>query len=82
MDPTVQAELGLSADVVNSLIGKLADSIIHIFQWSVLLPIAALVFAILMGSARLVIAKPSTGASGQQETIVRKAIRRSARSHP
>lgn len=58
LDPTIQAKMGLSADIVNGLLAKLADSIIYIFQWSVLLPILALVFALLMGRARMETVKP------------------------
>ncbi|WP_214630505.1 MDR family MFS transporter [Paenibacillus agaridevorans] len=65
LDPVVQSQMGLSQESVASLLGKLADSIVHVFQWSVILPIAALVFAILMGSARSQ-AAPSPSASGQE----------------
>jgi EmrB/QacA subfamily drug resistance transporter len=53
LDPSLQAKIGLTPEIVNGLLGKLADSIIYIFQWSVLLPILALVFALLMGRARM-----------------------------
>jgi hypothetical protein len=53
LDPAVQAQMGLSEELVSGLIGKLADSIVFIYQWSVLLPIVAIVFVILMGRARL-----------------------------
>jgi EmrB/QacA subfamily drug resistance transporter len=67
LDPSIQAKIGLSADTVNSLLAKLADSIIFIFQWSVLLPILALVFALLMGRARMDTVKPGQqGASDPQ----------------
>ncbi|QMV40838.1 MDR family MFS transporter [Cohnella cholangitidis] len=58
LDPTVQAKIGLSPDIVNALLGKLADSILYIFQWSVLLPVLALVFVLLMGRARMEKANP------------------------
>ncbi len=58
LDPSIQAKMGLSADIVNGLLAKLADSIIFIFQWSVLLPILALAFALLMGKARMEKAQP------------------------
>lgn len=57
LDPVVQSQIGLNQDMVSLLLGKLADSIVQVFQWSVILPIAALVFAILMGSARTEAAK-------------------------
>jgi EmrB/QacA subfamily drug resistance transporter len=63
LDPSIQAKMGLSADIVQELLGKLANSIVFIFQWSVILPILALVFALLMGRARIEIAK-----SGQQSS--------------
>ncbi|BBH22010.1 MFS transporter [Paenibacillus baekrokdamisoli] len=67
LDPTVQAKMGMSPDIVNSLLSKLADSIIYIFQWSVLLPVLAIVFAILMGRARYEVAKQgSHGAPDKQ----------------
>jgi EmrB/QacA subfamily drug resistance transporter len=67
LDPSILAKIGLSADIVNSLLAKLADSIIFIFQWSVLLPILALVFALLMGRARMDTVKPKQhGASDPQ----------------
>ncbi|MCD9024001.1 MDR family MFS transporter [Cohnella silvisoli] len=69
LDPTVQAKMGLTADVVNGLLTKLADSIIFIFQWSVILPILALVFALLMGRARMEKAQPGQqGAPGPQSS--------------
>lgn len=63
LDPAVQAQMGLGQDLVASLLGKLADSIVHVFQWSIILPIGALVFAILMGNARTE-ARVSKAASG------------------
>lgn len=73
LDPTVQAQMGLSPELVNTLLGKLADSIIFIFQWSVILPILALVFVFLMGRARLETTKSAQPSpSGQQgETAVK-----------
>lgn len=53
LNPEVQAQMGLSSDVVNALLSNLADSIVYVFQWSVLLPIAAFVFVLLMGKARM-----------------------------
>jgi len=53
LDPAMQARMGLSPEIVNGLLGKLADSIIYIFQWSVILPALALVFVLLMGRARM-----------------------------
>ncbi|MFC5405556.1 MDR family MFS transporter [Cohnella soli] len=62
LDPDVQAQMHLSPDIVNALLGKLSDSILFIFQWSILLPIAALIFIFLMGNARSTAPKP--GAQG------------------
>lgn len=68
LDPSVQAKIGLSADMVNSLLIKLADSIMYIFQWSILLPILAFVFVLLMGRARMEIGKAAQqGAHGKPE---------------
>ncbi|WP_276354122.1 MDR family MFS transporter [Cohnella caldifontis] len=53
LDPAVQAQMGMSPDAVNALLSRLADSIIYVFQWSVILPVIALVFVFLMGRARL-----------------------------
>ncbi len=53
LNPDVQAQMGLPAELVAQLLGKLADSILFIFQWTIILPVLALVFAILMGRARL-----------------------------
>jgi EmrB/QacA subfamily drug resistance transporter len=61
LDPSLQAQMGLTPDIVNSLLSKLADSIIYIFQWSVLLPVLALVFVLLMGKSRM-----ETVKAGQQ----------------
>ncbi|QJD84105.1 MDR family MFS transporter [Cohnella herbarum] len=75
LDPALQAKMGLSPDAVNALLGKLADSIIYIFQWSVLLPALALVFVLLMGSARMEKGKlgaGSHGQSGQQDSSGQK----------
>ncbi|WP_256759846.1 MDR family MFS transporter [Cohnella sp. WQ 127256] len=67
LDPTIQVKMGLSADAVNGLLAKLADSIIYIFQWSVLLPVLAVVFVLLMGRARMEMKKPGAHeSSGQQ----------------
>lgn len=67
LDPTVQAKMGLPADFVTLLIGKLSDSILFIFQWNVLLPILAFVFAILMGRSRLELSpKPKAAPSGEE----------------
>ncbi|MFC5469531.1 MDR family MFS transporter [Cohnella suwonensis] len=62
LDPDVQAQMRLSPEIVNALLGKLSDSILFIFQWSLLLPILALVFVFLMGNARM--AAPKPGAQG------------------
>lgn len=53
LDPAIQERMGLTPDLVNGLLAKLADSITYIFQWSVLLPALAVVFVLLMGSARM-----------------------------
>jgi len=63
LDPDIQARMGLSPDIVNALLGKLADSILFVFQWSVLLPALAFVFVLLMGRARM--EKPAPGAHGE-----------------
>lgn len=69
LDPSIQAKMGLSQDIVNSLLFKLADSIIYIFQWSVLLPVLALIFVLLMGRARYEAAQPGPqGAAGHSST--------------
>ncbi|MFC5702961.1 MDR family MFS transporter [Cohnella faecalis] len=65
LDPVVQAKMGLSAEAVGALLSKLADSIISIFQWSIILPVIALIFAILMGRARLETAKPAQKGSSE-----------------
>jgi len=66
LDPVVQSHMGIPPEVINMLLGKLADSIIFVFQWSVLLPVIALVFALLMGRARLQAAGGPDGASAPQ----------------
>ncbi|MFC4808708.1 MDR family MFS transporter [Paenibacillus sp. GCM10023250] len=53
LDPDVQRQMGLPADIVNNLLSEFAHSVIAIFQWSVLLPAVAIVFVLLMGRARL-----------------------------
>jgi MFS family permease len=53
LDPKMQAALGIPANVLQKLLDALADSIIYVFQWAVVLPVVALVFAMLMGRARL-----------------------------
>jgi MFS family permease len=58
LDPAIQERMGLAPDIVNGLLAKLADSITYIFQWSVLLPALAVVFVLLMGSARMEKAAP------------------------
>ncbi len=63
LDPSVQAKMGIPAEALNAMLAKLGDSIIFIFQWSALLPLLALVFAILMGRARL---QAQQGPQGQQ----------------
>jgi len=64
LDPSVQAKMGIPADILNTLLGKLGDSIIFIFQWSVILPIIALVFALLMGRARMAAPQASAPSGG------------------
>ncbi|WEK53368.1 MAG: MDR family MFS transporter [Candidatus Cohnella colombiensis] len=56
LDPEMQEKMGLPASLVTELLNNLANSILFIFQWSVILPIAALIFAILMGRSRMQIA--------------------------
>ncbi|MNQ92455.1 Multidrug resistance protein 3 [compost metagenome] len=62
LDPTVQKQMGLGADVVQVMLQQFANSVIAIFQWSLLLPLVALVFVFLMGRARLELNK--AGAPG------------------
>ena len=73
LDPVTQSKMGIPADVLNELLNKLGHSILFIFQWSVLLPAAALLFAILMGGARLARtgAPAATAAAAPQEPSVR-----------
>jgi EmrB/QacA subfamily drug resistance transporter len=70
LNPKIQADMHLTKDLVDTLLLKLSDSIIYIFQWSILLPVLALVFVFLMGRARMEFAKPGTqgspGAQGPQ----------------
>jgi EmrB/QacA subfamily drug resistance transporter len=67
LDPAIQQQMGLSPDIVNLLLGKLADSILYLFQWSILLPALALIFVFLMGRARMEKTAPGPqGASGGQ----------------
>ncbi|MBB6672878.1 MDR family MFS transporter [Cohnella nanjingensis] len=83
LDPTVQSKMGIPANVLQLLLDKLGHSIIYIFQWSVVLPVIALVFALLMGRARLEAtqgapqgARPGEprvgGAAGKPEPAYRK----------
>ncbi|SFT07239.1 DHA2 family efflux MFS transporter permease subunit [Paenibacillus sp. BC26] len=64
LNPDIQAKLGLPADLISQLISKLGDSIIFIFQWTIILPVLALIFAILMGRARLEVSKAGGGTHG------------------
>lgn len=68
LDPEIQQQMHMPADVVKLLVGKLSDSIIHgVFQWTVILPVVAFVFVLLMGRARLELSKPGAqGAPGGQ----------------
>ncbi|MUT68552.1 MDR family MFS transporter [Paenibacillus sp. NEAU-GSW1] len=63
LDPDLQAQMHMPPEMVNLLIAKLSDSILYIFQWSVLLPVVALVFVVLMGRARM----ETTQTSGSPE---------------
>ncbi|NBD23819.1 DHA2 family efflux MFS transporter permease subunit [Paenibacillus sp. T1] len=63
LDPEVQQQMGLPADIVNNLLKEFAHSVIAIFEWSVILPVVAIVFALLLGRARLEVNK-----SGPQGT--------------
>lgn len=66
LDPELQAKMQIPVDVVNMLIGKLSDSIVYgVFQWSVLLPVIAFVFVLLMGRARLEVTKQGPGPQGE-----------------
>ncbi len=60
-----QFQKALPGGMVDELLSKLSDSILFIFQWSVLLPVLAFVFIFMMGRARMEIAKP--GAQGAPE---------------
>lgn len=53
LDPVVQEQMHLSKEAIAIMLGKLSDSILFIFQWSLLLPVLALVFVFLMGRARI-----------------------------
>lgn len=64
LDPEMQQKMGLPAEAVNNLLGQFADSVISIFQWSVLLPAVAIIFVLLLGRARLEIGKAGQGAPG------------------
>ncbi|WP_219835620.1 MDR family MFS transporter [Paenibacillus sp. R14(2021)] len=70
LDPEMQKKMNLPQDVVNNLLNQFAHSVIHIFQWSLLLPVVGLAFVLLMGRARLEIKKPGAqdapGKPGQQ----------------
>ena len=66
LDPEVQQQMGLPADIVNSLLERFAHSIIVIFQWSVILPVAAMIFALLLGRARLMLNKSGPGRAGSR----------------
>ncbi|MCR2806245.1 MDR family MFS transporter [Paenibacillus soyae] len=68
LDPAIQAQMGLTPEIIQVLLGKLADSIVFVFQWSVILPAAALVFVFLMGRARLEeAAKPAAHGTNKAE---------------
>ncbi|WP_135551335.1 MDR family MFS transporter [Paenibacillus cymbidii] len=64
LDPVVQEQMHLSKEAVAVMLGKLSDSILFIFQWSVLLPVLALVFILLMGRARAQIPQGAQGGPG------------------
>ncbi len=67
LNPKVQEQMHLSKDLIDSLIAKLSDSILFVFQWSVLLPVLALVFVFLLGRARMEVAQPGAqGVPGSQ----------------
>ncbi|MBO7748965.1 L-serine ammonia-lyase, iron-sulfur-dependent, subunit alpha, partial [Paenibacillus sp. MWE-103] len=53
--------MGLPADIANKLLNEFAHSVISIFQWSVILPAAAIVFVFLMGR---IVATPTAGSCG------------------
>lgn len=53
LNPEVQAKMGIPAQALQAMLNDLGNSIIHVFQWSAILPVVALVFAILMGKARM-----------------------------
>ncbi|EFM10099.1 drug resistance transporter, EmrB/QacA subfamily [Paenibacillus curdlanolyticus YK9] len=78
LDPAVQAKMHMPADVVSLLLGKLSDSIIYVFQWSVILPVVAFIFIVLMGNARLETSKqghpgsPQAGAGGKPDPALQK----------
>ncbi|WP_170312150.1 MDR family MFS transporter [Paenibacillus sacheonensis] len=61
LDPEMQQKMGLPADIVNKLLAQFSDSVVAIFQWSVILPIVAIIFVFLLGRARLEVRK-----AGQQ----------------
>ncbi|WNR44215.1 MDR family MFS transporter [Paenibacillus roseipurpureus] len=65
LDPSVQKQMGLGADVIQVMLQQFANSVIAIFQWSLILPLIALIFVFLMGRARLELNKSGqTGGPG------------------
>lgn len=67
LDPETQARMKIPADVLQSLLDKLGHSILFIFQWSIVLPAAALLFALLMGNARLTFAAKPDGEPAERK---------------
>ena len=49
-----QASRFLEPALLERLVGVLADSIVQLFQWTIVLPVLAFVFVLLMGNARAV----------------------------
>jgi EmrB/QacA subfamily drug resistance transporter len=66
LQPEVQAQI--PPDVLKKLLAALGDSITVVFRWEMLLPVAALLAALLMGKARLQAPqKGRQGAPGQAQ---------------
>ncbi|MDF2723133.1 MAG: transporter [Paenibacillus sp.] len=61
LDPVIQQQMHLPEDAIQFMLGKLSDSILFMFQWTVLLPVLAVIFVLLLGRARMQPAKAPQG---------------------
>jgi EmrB/QacA subfamily drug resistance transporter len=63
-----QASQFLDPTMTERLLKVLADSIVYLFQWAIVIPLVALIFVFLLGNARVITASKEKGKVTPEET--------------